>query len=352
MIELGHRQSDLLNIMDKKCYYGGISTFFYEKNNKIFYVSDLSISFTKVNAFNLFKDFSIDLNNNLFADGKFNSLAEMKTYMKNNQYNLVRLAAENRDNQVMANNLLYHIGIVEKIHIDQGRYCYYIKNNKTLHTGYTSFSRFGNNNEYSDIIFPYNYNGTCGTVAATALLQYYERNQIVRTVPDSFYENSFQNFFSNANITTVIQNVVSEKIHRSLNSRHSNGGSGSTYISIKNTLNKYFSDYQLDGVSAVCSAGTLSLANCINDGNPAIIFVSACTIYGSSWDDNSYTERSLGLAEGHAMYTYGYTTSDSGSIDEYICNAGWSDWGNGEYTWGVSFVSKSAIRGNVRIKIV
>ena len=102
----------------------------------------------------------------------------------------------------------------------------------------------------------------------------------------------------------------------------------------------------------MCSAGTLSLANCINDGNPAIIFVSACTIYGSSWDDNSYTERSLGLAEGHAMYTYGYTTSDSGSIDEYICNAGWSDWGNGEYTWGVSIVSKSAIRGNVRIKIV
>lgn len=352
LIERGNREHELISALDKKCYYGGINSFFYEEDNKIVCLNDKDFVINKNESLDLLKEYSKSFNEELLENGRFSSLSEMEEYVNNNQFKVVTLAAENRNNQICADNLFYHIGIAERVQIDQGNYCYFTSGNTSRYYGYGSFSRFGSNDEYKDILFPYNINGTCGTIAATALLQYYERNLIACTVPTSFYTNSYQNFYTNANVTNQRQNIVSEKIHNSLNSRHSNGGSGSTYISIKNTINKYLQDYGITSVKAECSAGTVSLASCIDNGNPAIIFVSSCTIYGSNWSGTSYKAEILDFFVGHAMYTYGYTTTASGAVDEYICNAGWSDWGNGEYSWGISYVSKTAVRGNVRIKLL
>ena len=97
-----------------------------------------------------------------------------------------------------------------------------------------------------------------------------------------------------------------------------------------------------------CMWGTFGLKSCIDDGDPAIIFVSACSIYESYIYTDNYYQEDIEFFEGHAMYTYGYTKSKLCIVDEYMCIAGW--WNNTSYyTCGLSFVSKSAIRGNVKI---
>ena len=352
IFERANRESPYNKYINKKCYYGGVNSYFYEENGCIILINNPNIVVDKQLACNKFSIISQEIENELKIVGHFKSKKEINEYVniRKSENNLVQLSSENRSNQTIADNILYQIGITEKVHIDQGRVCSYVRNGKTYHAGYTSFARYGSSEEYYDIVFPYNINGTCGTVAATALLQYYERNQIVKTVPTSFYSNSFQGFYPNIIITNDIDNVVTEKLHNALNARHSNGGTNSTYLSIKNTINKYFTDYGLTGVNAVCSAGWTSLQSCIDNGNPAIIFVSACTIYASSWDGDSYISEDVSIFSGHSMYTYGYTKTSLGSVDEYMCNAGWSDYGYGDYTWGVSFVSKTAIRGNVRLE--
>ena len=212
IFERANRDFPYKKYLNKKCYYGGFNSYFYEETDKIISINNPNVVIEKQNACEYFSIISQEIEKELNINGKFKSKREIKEYvnLRNKEKNLVQLSAENRSNQILADNVIYQIGIVEKVHIDQGRICSYNRNGKTYYAGYTSFAKYGSSEEYYDIVFPYNINGTCGTVAATALLQYYERNQIAKTVPTSFYSNSFQGFYPNVIITNNIDNVVTE----------------------------------------------------------------------------------------------------------------------------------------------
>ena len=328
--------------LNYKCYYGGFNSYFYENDNDLYNIADGSL-FTSIDeAVDMFKDYSINLMDMSIEESKFKCKEDIKNYVDTElKQDGIAITKLGRDKANFSDDVLYNSFV-----LCNSMYRGPVSNNPTCNVeGYTiGFSEFNkyDGSTYYDTLFPVNRNGTCGIVAATMLLQYYERHELLNTVPASIYNQAKTSLRDGGYYYT--SDIVSEIVHNKIAAHHSNGGSGSTYVSVKSAINDYFKEYGITGISATSSASWWGLKSAIDEGDPCIIFVGLCNLYYLNNDLTTYQKEYLN--GGHAMYTYGYTLNAVNVVDEYICHAGWT---SDSHFYSMTYVAKTAIAGNVRM---
>ncbi|MDE7079811.1 MAG: C39 family peptidase [Clostridia bacterium] len=328
-----------------KCYYACYISYFYEKDNMIYSVNE-QVAIDIEDAYAIFNEYSRSLMDASVEESQFKSREDIKLYvdkeLRQEGIKITKCSESNRGKVVYANNVLYNMlvlcnsmytGAVEK-----HDFCYVEAGGKI---GFVEFDKY-DGGKFSDTLFPINIHDTCGVVAATMLLQYYERNRILNTISPDLYAKASSSI-TNGN-HHFRSNILSEILHDSIAAHHPNGGANSTYVTVKNAINAYFAEKSISGISATSSASWWGLKSAIDDGDPCIVFVGLCNLFYLNNNLETYTAEYLW--EGHAMYTYGYTLTGLNVVDEYICHAGWNKSDN---FYSTTYVAKTAIAGNVRL---
>lgn len=331
-----------------KCYYGGYGSYFYQIDNMIYSLTDDSSSLID-DALEYFMEYSKNLNQSCIEDSEFKSRNDIKTYVENILYQdgvlISKCGKENRGNGY---GFCIYDDFYSFMTICNSNYTGPIANssNNTCYVdGYEiGFSEFHcyNGTSWWDTIFPINDGGSCSFVAATMMLQYYERNEILKTIPFESYLGTEMLLQKGKSYTR--SQILSEKIHSTLIA--ANGGEKSaSYVSVKNAINYYFSHYGITGISATSSASWSGLKAAIDAGNPCVITVmnlAKLDVLSNNW----YDFETVNLDSAHAMYTYGYTANSSGVLDEFICHMGWV---TTDKYYSSTYVSKLYVTGNVRL---
>lgn len=324
------------------CYYLGYGNYFYLEGDRIISILDETLIFDVNNLPVALVEDSIKLNEKAISEGTFKSRNEIETFVKEQESSVISLCgASNRSNTVYCDNTWYFVTLINAY---MERYVYGSLDGVSKQMGVYSFTDYYGDN-YDDLLFPINFKGRCGIVAATMLLQYYERNGIVKVIPDSIYSNCYSSI-NRRYLNDDINNTVAQRINNEINARHSEVSGGSTYVSIKNAINAFCDDYGYYNLGATSSVTDVSVKSAINNGDPAIVFTNTVAKgYAAYLNSSTYEQKDVDM---HALLAYGYTKTWLGAVDEYICNAGWyEDYGNG-YTNSIMFVSKYNIVGNVR----
>ena len=332
------------------CYYLGYGNYFYLEGDRIISILDETLIFDVNNLPVALVEDSIKLNEKAISEGTFKSRNEIETFVKEQESSVISLCgASNRNKTHYCDNLLYFLGMCD-VMVPKCVALSLSNGVVTAGIGCAEFTRY-NGAAYDDIIFPINTSGTCGVVSAAMLLQYFERNRIINTVPNSIYNNSNTSFVPSGAWTYMgysgIENLVAQKVHNEINAYHNEVMGGSTYVSIKDALNDYFSNNGIYGISATSSILDASIKSTINNGDPVVVFIGGDYGYSAYINSsNSYHEEYI---SSHAMLAFGYTTGLFGIVDEYICNKGWTDSTNSEFTYGVTYISRLGVVGNVRL---
>lgn len=337
-------------ILDYKCYYGGYGSYFYESDNNL-YSTESKWLVSIDDAMTSFNHYSEDLMLASIEDSEYKSREEIKSYVERElSQDTVRITLcgkENRENLhyvddfqysslVLANNLYVNSAQV----LLGNKYCNIDADDKLYTMGFVEFDKYDGGTCY-DTLYPLNINDSCGIVAATMLLQYYERNGILKTIPDELYNRATKLLLNG--FTYNRTSILTEIVHDEIDSRHKKVLDGSTYTSVKNALNKFFSDFGIAGVSATSSALGAGIKSAIDNDDPCIVFFGIATLYSLKNDLSGYEDY---VVTKHAMYTYGYTTTDSGAVDEYACHTGWPSTTRFN---SITYISKATVAGNVRL---
>lgn len=333
--------------LDYKCFYAGLNMYFYEKENIIYDISN-NDNLDSRTAMEKLKDYSLEIMNSSIEDSQFKDREAIKKYIfekkkTEDETITTNCGSSNRSRAKYSNNLDYNMNV-----LCNSRYCGPVENKSFCYMdglciGFREFNTY-DSNVFCDTIFPINQEGSCGIVAATMLLQYYDRNRILKTIPDRLYNFCYYNFQHKGSYNTSSSASISEILHETLNSHHKEVAGGSTYVSVENAINSYIkSSDQLSGFRATSSASWWGLKSAIDNGDPCIIFFGG-NMHVLNNDLNSYSKESV---SGHAVYTYGYTLSSLNIVDEYICHAGWRET---SHYYGKVFVAKTLIAGNVRLQ--
>jgi hypothetical protein len=332
--------------LDYKCYYGGYSSYFYEKDDIIYGVKN-TCKISVDDAILIYKDYSENIVNSSIAESQFKSREEIKLHVEkylSSKDNVIisKCSASNRGKAKYSDNLPYNMLILcNSMYtgaVESHDYCYVDAGGRI---GFAEFDKY-DGGKCMDTLFPININGTCGIVSATMLLQYYERNRIFNTIPDEIYARATKSLTSGNHHSRIF--ILTEILHDIIKDCHNNFAGGSTYVTVKDALNKYFAEYSISGISATSSASWWGLKSAIDEGDPCILFVPTCTVSVMNNDLESFS--SIKLTQPHAMYTYGYTLTGLNIVDEYICHGGMK---STEQFYSMVYVSKTLISGNVRL---
>lgn len=334
--------------LDYKCYYGGFNSYFYQDGNTIYSITDDE----KANVDDVianFKEYSEDLMQASIDNSQFKSRENIKIYVEKVLFKsdivVNNCNKSNRTNCRYISNCDYFIfELCNSLYVGEHRstgskYCKIGNYNRI---GFKEFYRY-DGTIYCDTLFPINQKGSCGLVAATMILQFYERNELLNTIPSVFYEKAKTELES---LKTYSESeVLSEIVHSELISIH--GGTSSSFISIKDMLKAYFNAYGMTSISATSSIGYAGLKAAIDNDNPCIITVPKGKSIEIMKNDLQDTDTSYKFKDaGHVMCTYGYTLDKLGILDEFICHTGWE---GVELFKSVAYVSKLYIKGNVRL---
>lgn len=336
--------SDYFNF---KCYYGGYGTYLYENENAMVDITS-GVIYNKDSVISACENEAEDMRNRSIASSNFSS----RQQIVNTQNNIELLSSGEHTGfdpdfelSMYTALIITNRNYIVSNRPYSGQYVY-VDNleGEDIAIGYQAFPRCNSNDDFCyDIIHPLALGGVqCGEIAATILLQYYERMQIENTVPDAIYDMRAEWLFSNS---TYSQNrLVSQIIASTIHSYHDEVGGGSTYVSIKNAINDYFDNYNIEGLSASSSVLNANVKNTLDNGEPCLIFPGLTSVDILNGDGNSYYNESIFF--GHAMFCYGYSLNSDGGLDELLCHVGWS---NTSYYTGLTYVSASAVSGNVRL---
>ena len=333
--------------LEYKCYYAGFNSYFYEKDNTIYSINNVGERISVDDALLRYKEYSDNLMNTSIEESVFKNREDIRMYVdkelrKEESREGIPISKCGRDKANYSDDVQYNTFV-----LCNSMYRGPVGSNPTCYVdgyriGFSEFTKY-DGSTYYDTLFPVNQDGTCGIVAATMLLQYYERHQLLNTVSSNIYSQANTSLTDGARYSSSA--IVLEILHDKIAEHHSNGGSGSTYVTVKNAINKYFSANSISGMSATSSASWWGLKSAIDNGDPCIVFVGLCNLYYVNNDLDTYTTESLGT-DGHAMYTYGYTLTSLNVVDEYICHAGWT---STAHFYSMTYVAKTAIAGNVRL---
>ncbi len=340
-------------VLDYKCYYGGYGSYFYQIDNTL-YSTDNEWSASIDDAMANLNEYSENLMQASIEESSYKSRKSIKLYaeskLSQKTVKLTLCDANNRvDNLhyvddfqysslVLANNLYAN----EDQRLDGYQYCYVENEDETslYKIGFRKFESYDGEEHY-DTLYPINSGGTCGIVAATMLLQYYDRNGILGTIPGSLYNQARKVLYNDSFYDRA--GILTEIVHDEINSRHKDVLDGSTFVSVKDAINKYFSDFGISGISATSSVGYAGVQSAIDNDDPCIVFFAGAVLSSLKNDLSGYKKY---LKSKHAMYTYGYTTSNTGVLYEFACHTGWT---NTDCFNSITYISKTVIAGNVRL---
>jgi len=347
--ERANSESSHANYSDKECFYLGYGNYYYLADNHISSTNDNVALFNINDIPDNFVDSSIQLNQSFINNGTFNSKDEIESFIFEQNSKIYTLCnASNRSKTSYCDNLLYFLMLSDAFVPNRVVLSFYDGTSIQKDTiGCGTFTRYSGL-LYDDIIFPINFDGTCGIVSAAMLLQYFERLRILNTVSNSFYSSANTSFVVVDGWTYIggVENIVAQKLYNAINSYHNEVFSGSTYVSIKDAINGYFSAYGITGISASSSVLDTNAKKTIDNGDPVIVFIGSGTGYNAYvHSDNYHTD----YISAHAMLAFGYTKGLFVAVDEYICNKGWDEEYDNIYTYGVTYISRVAVAGNVRI---
>ena len=325
--------------LDFKCYYLGFGNYFYLDGNNLVSIDGDAIFDINNLPIDMINN-SNDLFNRTIENGTFKSKEEIQSFVQENESSAISLCgASNRNNTVYCDYGWYWICLMNALQQNQVKY------EPNHRIGYCTFTKY-NGDEYEDILFPINNGYSCGEVAATMLLQFYERNQILNTIPDFIYNDSYVTI-PTTDLGDNINYTVAQRVHNEICIKSSYIGGGSTFTTIKDAINAFLADNGIYGISATSSVFDASVKSAINNDDPAILFsIPNTTGYVAHLYDNQYESKDV---SSHAMLAIGYTKGWFGTVDEYICHAGWNEAKDSNYTYVKTFVSRNNIIGNVRI---
>ncbi len=336
---------------DYKCYYGGYGAYFYQDGKIIYSINDGS-SATEDDSFKYLSEYSENLNQASIDDSEFKSRENIKAYVENVLYQDGTVISKcdtisNRlNNNYFISNLNYFsLTLCNSLYVGSNavsgnKYCKLIYNSNTI--GIYDFGDYDGDLFY-DTLFPINDAGSCGLVAATMLLQYYERNQIVKTIPSNFYTQA--NRVLNDKAVYKKEEVLSEILHSEL-IRLNNSETGANFLDIRDTLKRYFEIYNLPYLSATTSIGYADMRRSIDNDEPCIAHIRGSVTFDILKNDLYNYDKYKVTGDGHVVISYGYTLDDYYLLDEFVCHTGWQTVNNFN---SVSYISKLFIVGNVRL---
>lgn len=232
---------------------------------------------------------------------------------------------------------------------------------------------FGSGYGGEDCAMPINRYGSCGLVAMTLAMQYYDKLGIRNMVPDDvsdfkisydklknnqpiyiydYVDGSTNSFDSYSDLSSGYKNAIkSEMLHQELMYRFkgtvstSNLNSstyGSTNTDRQNIANLYFAaniGKNLQSATIKNRSGSSGLIEAVAAGDPVIV----------SFQGEYRYENGTGTVGSHAVVCYGYSQKYVGiihSVQEYFVVSGWNI-----PSQGTLFISKSVINNNQNFKV-
>lgn len=255
-------------------YYFGPGMYFYKENNKFIHCinSDYIIDNTSAG------EFQNNFNVNLFSFRNQVSDENFHTYLK--------------DNDITKDlNIKNKVKISNKIYIDNFEYIKYSK-------------------------FPENNDDSCGFVAASLVLNYYDK-----TICNGIVANNFKDD-KNELISTEEKNPninLKDKLVE-----YNNNNPISWAYTVTKSVNQYCADYSVKG-EAICHLFNYGVKSSINMDKPCIIFGNFPNVSSNSGRVN------------HAITVYGFDERWWGGY--YITNYGWK--GYEEVSLGIGFIGST-----------
>lgn len=341
IMERANRSNPYEYFTSKKCYYGGFGVYMYEDEGKLYDISS-GINYDKEAIIEAYEDEARSLNQRCINSSCFSSKEQIINANKNITQ-VESMSTNSNSFEVSFYNMLYAIMISNNTYTDSASEDYYGQTCDvgSYTIGYNTFPKYGDDeNGFDDIIHPINDDGVCGEVAGTMLLQYYERNGIVQTVPEEFYDQAVADIESDESYSE--DQILSEIIKNSIHSFHNEVFGGSTYVSIKDAINDYFEHYNINGISISSSILTYNIKSTIDSGEPCAIFAGT-GMYVENFEQSGLVYESF---VGHALFCYGYSLNQIGGLDELLCHTGWT---TSEYTNCLAYVAACNVAGNIRL---
>ena len=215
-------------------------------------------------------------------------------------------------------------------------------------TFYTSTIYLSNADGTSDLLFPHNFESSCGIVAIVQLMQYYERNG-THVIPQEFsVGKQFPNtMVTNGSVNIFWKNVnaagyFSQVLHNEIDDLTWGGLFGENYTkNLMTGIEKFYEKYPANSgenlIKIVPKYNTCydNMKGAVDSGRPAIGMTSTGNGYykvNGSWTSTE--------AARHQMVVYGYCTTKNGTLKDFICHSGWHVQGTSKmYVYKLNFLS-------------
>lgn len=299
-----------------KPYYAGFMNYFIEKDGEMVNLLDGGkLSETQ-------QEFLIDFSNYIVVN-------DIEENMGVRENELALTTNEERENYTTLANCASYF---EKLNIvkNDGAYLYavasaYYKNSQGT---------------YKDIKFPINTNDTCGQVATTILLQYYERNGI-HVIPNAFLDTiqsktikrgtlsifSYDQVYNFLEDDSNYAQYPSVRLHDKLfELTPVPGVNGCVTDELRTAISRLYSNYPVQANEILHQIIT-DYNTCYNnmvgavDSNRPAVGMTGGTGNGYYKDANgNWTSKSTSW---HHMVVYGYCTTQSGTLQDFVCHSGW-----------------------------
>lgn len=200
-------------------------------------------------------------------------------------------------------------------------------NNTTIMSGGEYFKNLTSGSYYPDKFIPSNDGSSCGIVAATMVLQYYERTG-THVIPKAFLG--------------TIKNEQAQDLHDELNDLTWGGAFGENYTkNVMTGLSKFYNKYpeirneNLYKVTTKYNTCYDNMKGAIDNGFPAVGMTGTGNGYykiGGQWKSTS--------AARHQMVVYGYCTTNKNTLKDFVCHSGWGTVGTSKmYVYKLNFLS-------------
>lgn len=197
---------------------------------------------------------------------------------------------------------------------------------------------------------------SCGIVATAMIMQYYDRKNY-STIPSAFIKAKEGLIIYNLNkISTLTTDkpikynpnkpeYLAYHLHGTLDSITAQGSStgANNTLNLKEGLEDFYEKYQpVKGERKLIldsNAAYKNIVGCIDSGNLAIGMTHL--IGNGYYKDANDVWYQTGV-ERHHMVIYGYCTSDSGELKDFICHGGWKSANTSKlYVYKTNFISNA-----------
>ena len=187
--------------------------------------------------------------------------------------------------------ILYYLGISVNYNNEIN---YSVNQSIPIETTILSFSDYDTTISRNFANYSYNFNGICGSISASIILQYY----------DDYLDDSILPINCENNEINTLNRIMPYIDHID----NFNEQGGSNVYDMYNGLNSYMSDYNVTSKTfSYETYNTNTFKSCINSNIPVIIDLDNHPIYGEHW-----------------VVGYGYYTNQR-KVTHVICIDGWGN---------------------------